>query len=300
MPTVRHLNSLQALEAAVRLGSQKAAGEELGITAAAVGQRIRVLEDYLGTQLLERGRAGVTATPALHRALAPLGEAFTRLDEAAHHLHYASSNTVRLATNADWAALWLAPRLASFLEHHSQHEVLIETSGSTERWDLKIERSESGSAGTFLYRDYWLPLISPENHARISRAADGERLEGFPLLHFESPVHAPLDWPGWIARHGQRRSGADRGVRYLRVEPALQAVRSNAGVLLCGASLVMEMLERNEVVLPFGPAPGDWDSRAWYVTVREHALARPAVRDLLEWMLAEAGNTRAWLEALAG
>ncbi|MBT8426376.1 MAG: LysR family transcriptional regulator, partial [Silicimonas sp.] len=38
-----HLKSLQALELAVRLGSLKDAAGHLGITPAAVGQRIRAL-----------------------------------------------------------------------------------------------------------------------------------------------------------------------------------------------------------------------------------------------------------------
>jgi len=48
MTSVTHLKSLQALELAVREGSLTAAAVKLGITPAAVGQRIRSLEDYLG------------------------------------------------------------------------------------------------------------------------------------------------------------------------------------------------------------------------------------------------------------
>jgi LysR family glycine cleavage system transcriptional activator len=48
MALVTHLRSLQALEMAVRKGSLNAAAGELGITPAAVGQRIKMLEDYLG------------------------------------------------------------------------------------------------------------------------------------------------------------------------------------------------------------------------------------------------------------
>ena len=49
-----HLRSLQALELAVRRGSFVAAAEGLGITPAAVGQRVKALEDYLGVELLSR------------------------------------------------------------------------------------------------------------------------------------------------------------------------------------------------------------------------------------------------------
>ena len=60
-----HLKSLQALEIAVRLGSLKHAANVLAITPAAVGQRVKALEDYLGIDLLERGRSGLRPTPQL-------------------------------------------------------------------------------------------------------------------------------------------------------------------------------------------------------------------------------------------
>ena len=72
-----YLRSLQALEMAVRKGSFVAAAEGLGITPAAVGQRVKALEDYLGVELLSRGRAGLRAAPGLESALPHLARAIT-------------------------------------------------------------------------------------------------------------------------------------------------------------------------------------------------------------------------------
>ncbi|MEJ0006703.1 MAG: LysR family transcriptional regulator [Steroidobacteraceae bacterium] len=49
MFVLTHLKSLQALQLALRCGSLKGAAELLAITPAAVGQRVKALEDYLGT-----------------------------------------------------------------------------------------------------------------------------------------------------------------------------------------------------------------------------------------------------------
>ncbi|WP_410482400.1 LysR family transcriptional regulator [Ovoidimarina sediminis] len=54
-----HLNALRALEASLRHKSFTGAAEELGVTPAAVGQRVRSLEEYLGRPLLQRTRTGV-------------------------------------------------------------------------------------------------------------------------------------------------------------------------------------------------------------------------------------------------
>ena len=68
MAAVNHLRALQALELAIRKGSLKAAAVELSITPAALGQRIRALEDYLGFDLLVRGRSGIRPTKELEAA----------------------------------------------------------------------------------------------------------------------------------------------------------------------------------------------------------------------------------------
>ena len=55
---LQYLRSLQALDLVLQTGSLKAAAETLMITPAAVGQRIKALEDYLGIELVMRGRSG--------------------------------------------------------------------------------------------------------------------------------------------------------------------------------------------------------------------------------------------------
>ncbi len=297
MSTLKHLNSLQAVEAAVRLGSQKAAGEELGITAAAVGQRIRALEDYLGCELLERGRGGVRPTPALESALDSLAKGFDALGHAADLLRYSSHNTVRLAVDPDWAALWLQPRLPAFMAAHPNTEILLDTSARpVDRYDLRVSLDADPEAGTLLYRDYLLPLCSPENLARIIDLRDGEKLEGFPLLHLEGPAALSLDWPGWVQRHGQRRGGADRGVRYGRMVPAVRAVKSSVGMLICGISLVRDELDSGELRMPFGTAPGESQRRAYMLAAHPPALKRPAVRQFRDWLADQAEDTHNWLD----
>ena len=82
MPAPFHLRSLQAIEMAVRCGSFVGAANELGITPAAVGQRVKALEDYLGVDLLVRVRSGIRPTQELRAALPTLTRSFTALEEA--------------------------------------------------------------------------------------------------------------------------------------------------------------------------------------------------------------------------
>ena len=97
MPAATHLKSLQALEMAIRVGSLKEAADQLGITPAAVGQRIRSLEDYLGNDLLMRGRSGLQPTKDLNRALVDLKAAFAALDRVTEDLDFQRVTEIHIA-----------------------------------------------------------------------------------------------------------------------------------------------------------------------------------------------------------
>nr|WP_275402908.1 LysR family transcriptional regulator [Acidithiobacillus ferrooxidans] len=73
---------MRAFEASARHQSFSAAAAELNVTAAAVGQLVRSLEDWLGTPLFvrgSRGRVRLIPTEAAERALPDIRAGFDRL-----------------------------------------------------------------------------------------------------------------------------------------------------------------------------------------------------------------------------
>ena len=56
------LNALRAFDAVARLGSVRAAADELAVTPAAVSQQLRVLEAHLGLALTQREGRGIALT----------------------------------------------------------------------------------------------------------------------------------------------------------------------------------------------------------------------------------------------
>ena len=108
------LRELRYFAAAARAGNLGRAAQALDVTASAISQQLRKLEDTLGTQLLIRHGRGVTPTPAgarlleridtiLHLLNAPLDsdQAATRVGE-----------TVTLAIPAEIGSLLVAPLVA--------------------------------------------------------------------------------------------------------------------------------------------------------------------------------------------
>jgi LysR family transcriptional regulator, glycine cleavage system transcriptional activator len=297
-----HLRSFQALELALRTGSLRRAADALGITPAAVGQRIKTLEDYLGVELIVRGRSGIQPTPAAARATPHLERAFRELAAAAEALDFQRGDEIHVAANSDWAELWLAPRLPAFRRAHPHILFCVNGAGDVPmrlgRADVEI-RFRGGNEGDVLFHDYLVPISSPANAARIAELP-GPRLEGFPLLHLDFYRDDPeaIGWPQWIAAHRHRDSALDRGIRFQRIRPGLDAVSSDAGLMVCGLALVLDRVEAGEFTLPFPITAGAWTGHAFRARFRIDALRRPQVARFREWMLGEARTTAATLQVL--
>jgi LysR family glycine cleavage system transcriptional activator len=305
MATTTHLGSLQALELALRTGSLKAAADVLNVTPAAVGQRVKLLEDYLGVELLVRGRSGIRPTREMEAAIPHLSAAFRELEETSRMLDFQRVHELQIVADTDWSELWLRPRLDAFRAMSPNTQFCINGIG-----DVPVRLGQAdceiwfgpprGHAAEFeLHADYMVPVGAPENTTRIAALPVEERLEGFPLLHIDCYRGDPdaLGWPEWIARFGHRRTGPGRGIRYRGVSHALEAVYSNAGLIICGLSLVEPLCADGRLALPFPINEGAWTSHAYRIGFREGALRRSQTVLFRDWLLAEAQTTRRELTA---
>ncbi|HEV7157162.1 MAG TPA: LysR family transcriptional regulator [Caulobacteraceae bacterium] len=300
MPATTHLRSFQALEMALRTGSLQGAAGQLGITPAAVGQRVKALEDYLGVDLLVRGRSGLKPTVCLAPALPLLAAAFRELDAAAGLLDLQQGSEIHIAAVSDFVDLWLRPRIAAFRAAHPN--VLFGINGEGEaplrlgRIDCEIAFGQP-AGGDLLFRDYVAPICSPENRRRLASLEPRERLEGFPLLHLDYYKDDPAvpDLPTWIRRQRLKRTAPERGIRFQRITAVLEAVLADAGVANCGLALVSGLIDDGRLFLVAGPQSGNWTAHAFHARFRAEALARPQVRRFRDWLLAESRVTDDWL-----
>ncbi|MCG8670808.1 MAG: LysR substrate-binding domain-containing protein [Pseudomonadales bacterium] len=120
---------LTAFEAAARLSSFKAAAGELNITASAVSQQIKSLEEYLGLSLFERGARGIS--------LSNKGTAFYEVAQqtiATYQSTYTTfcrefeSKTIRITMETYIANEFVIPELNNFSETHPNINLVLETS----------------------------------------------------------------------------------------------------------------------------------------------------------------------------
>ena len=301
-----YLRSMQAVVTAVQQRSFNAAAEVLGITPAAVGQRVKALEDYLGIELLTRGRDGIRPTNALEAALPDLHRGFEALASAMDELEFQRQQEIYISAPPDLAVLWLEPRLVAIRQAHPQISIYVNgVKGSSRRdytdCEISFGQSFNKQHSDLLFRDYILPIGSPLNVERLSRADPDSWLEGFPLLHisFYEGDPADLSWVNWVKEHAIQRTAPERGMRFQSVIAVLNAVGADAGLALCGVGLVQQQLEDGEIGLPFTRSSGLWSAHGVTAHYRSDGLNRTHLQRFREWLVEEGEKTSQWVKQFA-
>ncbi|MEQ9695156.1 LysR family transcriptional regulator ArgP [Shimia sp. SDUM112013] len=105
---------LHALSAILRTGSFDGAASELGVTPSAISQRLKALEDQVGTLLVNRGQpcTGTDVGRRLAAHMEHVGLLEGQLSRDLAQLAAASQSRLRIAVTADSLATWALEALA--------------------------------------------------------------------------------------------------------------------------------------------------------------------------------------------
>ena len=292
------LTSLRAFEAAARHLNFERAGDEIAVTASAVGQQVKALEAWLGVPLFVRlPSKGVALTPTGERYAATVSQLLDELNEAtARIMRSEASRALTVSTLPSFASSWLIPRLGSLKARHPDLEIRVSISTSKTdfgredvdvaiRWgkgqypglrtDLVMDETFFPVCSTALRDDPVHPLREPED------------LVHHTLLH-EIPEGVPdyMTWPRWLAAVGVQGADVTHGPRFSHTFLALQAAASGQGVALATNVLIGDYLEAGRLVRPFPhQVKGAYQ---YYVVCPETTAGRPAIAAFRAWILDEA------------
>ncbi|MCU0951082.1 MAG: LysR family transcriptional regulator ArgP [Burkholderiaceae bacterium] len=226
---------IAAVAAVVREGSFERAARALAVTPSAVSQRVKLIEERLGTVLIVRG-APCTATETgarlcRHAELVGMLEADLRRDlprlatEAAPD---AGRPTLRVAVNADSLGTWFIQALAEFGRHESALlDIAIDDQDHTADWLLRghvlaavtslaapVQGCRSRKLGTLRY----VATASPAFVRRwFAQGLDATSLAHAPSLLFNRKDRLQAQW---VKRIVKARRELDLPTHWL---PATQA-----------------------------------------------------------------------------
>ena len=120
------IKSIQAFEAAARLGSFALAADELAVTPSAISHQVRLLEDQIGIMLFHRVHRSVMLTDVGRQYAAEVIPAFAQLD-AATRLATSTGGTTTLTIHStpSIATQWLMRRLSAYKEAHPEIDLRL-------------------------------------------------------------------------------------------------------------------------------------------------------------------------------
>jgi LysR family glycine cleavage system transcriptional activator len=289
------LNALRAFEVSARLGSVALAATELRVTAGAVSQHIRKLEDFFGRPLFIRRNNQLLLTEVGQTVYAVSTELVDALAAVTQNLiqnEDRSSFVVSVLPSV--GTRWLVQRVPDFLVHYP--EVRIDLRLEEDPVDFFRSRIDVRiSYGEHLYPEFvTVPFLrdSVTVLCTSSLAADRGLVVASPdMLRDEDLIH--IDWrvgfsayPTWdtwfhaagVERHVRR----DRGHKTDTVGLALGLAARGAGLVLGQRWLAEEELHSGTLVAPFTTR---LDLPYRYCTVHTRANERnPTIRAFIEWI----------------
>src|SRR5258706_4888975 len=226
----------------------------MDVTHGAVSQRIKRLEEHLGMSLFRRSGIRMRLQDEGRRLLERVRTAISEIAEGVEAIR--SDNRDRILTVSmlpGFAAYWLLPRLAEFIERHPDIEVNIRatlslTDFARDGVDMAVRFGPGTWPGLIsikLYDEELVPVCSPAfRDGRLPRVP-GDLLK-VPLLHDERQP-----WSIWFKAVGLDYRDAGQRPRYGDQTLLLPAAIAGLGVALARASLVQGDLDSGRLVRLF-------------------------------------------------
>jgi len=278
---MRHLKAFHVFHVAAALESYSKAADKLCITHGAVSKQIKTLETHLAVNLFYREGRNVKLTPAGKLLSGYTEQAFNALEAGILHVAQATHKHLEVSCEPTLTMRWLMPRLSDFYQDNIDADVRLSTAGGpvilgSNGLSLAIRRDDfpllQDYQRTPLVEEWVGPVFSPEYWEQVKN--DAGKIK---LLHSQTRPQAWDHWlqDSWLQDNSIASSVASQGgnfqvpsvqvqtiqVQDLQIQSeqtfahfyfCLQAVVDNLGAAIGSYPLVMDDLQRGNLVAPFG------------------------------------------------
>lgn len=254
------LRALLAFETSARLGSFRAAADELNLTPSAVSHQIRSLETYLGVALFDRIGRGATLSGDGRRYFESVAQCFAGLDEATLRLMDGRKarrirDVVTVHTPPSFASKWLLPRLGEFLARHPDIDVRVtaedgRTGFDPKAFDLAIMYkgdSREKENSTPILRETVVPLCSKAMLKRSSLDRPSDLLKCVLI----NTKFNQVTWKDWFRAQGIKGPMLGGSIHFDPSHVAIEAAVKGLGVVLESSLLAEADIEEGRLIAPF-------------------------------------------------
>ncbi|MCU1752313.1 LysR substrate-binding domain-containing protein [Pseudomonas sp. 6D_7.1_Bac1] len=284
------LNAVRAFDAAARLGSYVEASKALHVTQPAIGRHVKLLEEWLGTQLFERTSRGVTLTLAGEKYHRKIASALQLIIEAGRELQPRDSERwLRIMVVPGFAKRWLTPRLEAARRLRPGLKFAIEPNSTFTDVDGKtadlgivygLDGQYAHSRATLICPQVFA-ICTPGYLASIEPITCLTDLLKHNLIHFDDGEW----WNMWFAANGLDVH-LHSDVLYVNNDHALSVAESGQGIALANEVLVREELKAGTLVR----ALEDQVKLESYRVLTPSAELSADVEWFIQWLTTELGR----------
>jgi len=252
-----HLSGLRAVEAVGRLGSVKAAADELGVTVGAVSQQVQKTEAQLGVQLFERQNRALLPTAHVLAMQPHLTSAMSSLSTAIATTQRGREDALTISVAPVFAGKWLVWHLKQFNKAHPGIRVRVEATidlvdPDTSDVDLCIRVGHGpypGLNAEKLLNQRVFPVCSPALAREIREPEDIGKL---PIIRDPGQM---FTWKTWLDLFGLDESILQDGPTFSDGSLCLDAAIAGQGVFLAWETLAVYAVKSGQVIAPFPERP---------------------------------------------
>jgi len=282
-----HLSGLRAVEAVARLGSVKAAADELGVTVGAVSQQVQKTEAQLGVQLFERRNRALLPTAHVLTMQPHLTGAMSSLATAIATTQRGREDALTISVAPVFAGKWLVWHLKAFSKAHPGIRVRVEATidlvdPDTSDVDLCIRVGRGpypGLNAEKLLSQRVFPVCSPALAERIREPKDIGKL---PIIQDPGQM---FSWKSWLDLFGLDESILRCGPTFSDGSLCLDAAIAGQGVFLAWETLAVYAVKSGQVVAPFPERPST--GFAYWLISGRHAPKTRVKQAFGDWLKEE-------------
>ncbi len=293
-PRLPPLNALKAFHAVSRHGSVRAAAQELLVTPQAVGQQIRILEDFLQVTLFQRRGRVIEPTDSAILLARYVEAGFQELAEGVRRVtRIPARERINLNCSPYFATNHLMPRLSGLREVLPDVDLRLTTmidmpDFARDEIDMTVQWGYGRDAAhdcTLLVPDPKIICCTPAIGARIAAPAD---LGRFTLL---DTVKSNRLWPDILGHLGLQGGMRDRGISFDDAASMRRATLQGIGVGLLSVHDAEADLRAGALVAPLGrdilhDMPPEQVPGFYLIVPRGHLRVKP-VAALHRWLVGQ-------------
>jgi DNA-binding transcriptional LysR family regulator len=285
------LSTLRAFEAAVRLGSFKAAAEDLRLTQSAISHQVHSLETHFRRKLFVRVGNKLALTKEGESYGVSILKAFAEMSRAGEGLlGRAGSEILRVSASPSFAAFAALPHIEKLKAIDASLDVRLEARNTrvdfeTESIDAAIQvgaPAERSLNAHRIFRSKLAPLAHPDLCERYAAIRTEREIATMPLIELNN---IPGLWEHWFAQAKLGVKVPDLILSSDSLLAALQMAEAGVGVVLGPLPLVAPLVSsrRLSVLLPPRALP---EAPDFHLIYRREDASTARIRSIRRWIKA--------------